>query len=189
MEDAADTDIEMEDAADTDIEMEDAADTDIEMEDAADTDGEDTLKAISEYLQNKTDTDGHQYLDCDDHQYLDCDDHQYLDCDYDVEPSCLSQIREGITSLSFNTANYGTHVLHLVDRLPKSIEVLNLGHDGIIVCNNTDESAISVFERLIRSLPKLRKIYHCGYYSEFSSSNIKAAARACSRQLKVVKIY
>ena len=181
MEDAADTDIEMEDAADTDIEMEDAADTDIEMEDAADTDGEDTLKAISEYLQNKTDTDGHQYLDC--------DDHQYLDCDYDVEPSCLSQIREGITSLSFNTANYGTHVLHLVDRLPKSIEVLNLGHDGIIVCNNTDESAISVFERLIRSLPKLRKIYHCGYYSEFSSSNIKAAARACSRQLKVVKIY
>lgn len=148
---------------------------DSDSEAGSESEDDTVLRAINDYVKNKTDTEQHQHV---------C-------CDYDVDPGCLSCIKEGVTSLSFDTVNYGTYVSHLVGRLPASVETLNLGHDGIINCVDEDEteSVTSVFERLIKSLPQLKKIYHCGYYSEFSSSDIKAAVKNCGRNIKVIKIY
>lgn len=55
--------------------------------------------------------------------------------------------------------------------LPKSLKVIDLGHDGVIwgIRDNTtksnkwsDETACRA---VLKSLPNLEKVYYCGYYS------------------------
>jgi hypothetical protein len=59
----------------------------------------------------------------------------------------------------------------LIDKLPSSVEVLHLGHDGVI---GLDEDK-SVMIDVLRQLPKLKKISYCGYHSQFTADDFREA--------------
>lgn len=60
--------------------------------------------------------------------------------------------------------------------LPKSIKVIDLGHDGVIwgIRSHTDDRAVdeeqwedeTACRAVLNSLPNLEKVYYCGYYSQ-----------------------
>ena len=69
-------------------------------------------------------------------------------------------------------------LIDLLDKLPESVEYLDLGHDGITSltrCKGSNEwrtgtskqETVDVIKNLLHGLPNLRKISICHYYCEF----------------------
>ena len=122
---------------------------------------------------------------------------------YVEDATKLSDLSSSVRSLSFpEVSGNEISVTDLIGRVPSDVEVLYLGHDGVIYVSSTkdedgyiighkrdSDQAVAAFTALIAGLPKLKKIHHCGYYSQYSSTDIKQAAVACGRSLKVCKIY
>src|SRR3989344_3478650 len=83
----------------------------------------------------------------------------------------LSVIPTGVNIIVFpdlnNNWNYGDLL-----QLPKSVEELYLGHDGVIygtgnLVRTYRTISTEDVERLFKHLTKLKKIQVCGYYSQF----------------------
>ena len=143
---------------------------------------------------------------CDENDHDDDDvDHPKYSKDaygYVEAASELSDLDSSIRSLSFPEVSNDISVTDLIGQVPIGVETLYLGHDGVIYINNTkgddgynigskpnSEEAITAFRALIAGLPNLNKIHHCGYYSQYSSTDIKKAAALLNRSVKVCKIY
>jgi hypothetical protein len=89
-------------------------------------------------------------------------------------------VPEGTKQVSFNNSKYQWQ--DLLD-LPTSIEVLDLGHDGVIGFNykiNKFESKSIVID-VLKRLPNLKKIEYCGYHSHFRERDFKEALIALNR--------
>ncbi len=67
-------------------------------------------------------------------------------------------------------------------KLPKSIEILYLSHDGIIF-----EGKTGAIKRTLQHLTNLKEVHYCGYYSQFWRT-LEDAISELDRDIKVVAI-
>lgn len=75
-------------------------------------------------------------------------------------------------------------------KLPKSVEYIYLGHDGVIsFLGVTIEEINHVIEQILKALPNLFWIEYCGYYSCISVVDIESVALSCDRRIFCEAIY
>jgi len=85
----------------------------------------------------------------------------------------INKIPENTTHLGFDFHLNEIKIEDINSRLDKKIKKklkhFNFGHDGILYSDNKKEE----IEKLLKDMPKLTKIFYCGYYCQFANELIK----------------